>query len=254
MFTVYHLFVSHFGIPVLASVWTGTVYQILTVICSIVVQSYFVLRLHRLSGTIWLPMLLVLLTLGQIGTGLVICLRVNITRGVQSIIHPLRPLMVSWLTLEAAADLVIALSVSYFLQTRRTGVRQTDTVLRKLTIYAINTGSLTSILALVVMFAFAFYGLHFVHMMFILPLGGVYTASLLANLHSRSRLRKVLHRQGENGISIHLSRLPPRVRDKINGVAQPIEMRHSGEGAGDTQLSSADPPYLPTGIDAGQSS
>ncbi|KAF8310900.1 uncharacterized protein EI90DRAFT_3098792 [Cantharellus anzutake] len=158
-------------------------------------------------------MLLVLLTLGQIGTGLAICLRVNIARGGESIVHSMRPLMVSWLTLEAAADLVIALSVSYFLQTRRTGVLQTDTVLRKLTIYAINTGLLTSILALVVMFVFALYGLHFVHMIFILPLGGVYTASLLANLHSRSRLWKELHHQGENDFPIHLSHLSPKARE-----------------------------------------
>ncbi|KAF8314613.1 uncharacterized protein EI90DRAFT_420685 [Cantharellus anzutake] len=117
--------------------------------------------------------------------------------------------MISWLTLEALADLVIALVMSYFLNRRRTGFQQTDTVLRKLTVYSINTGLLTSALALVVMFFFAFYGFHFIHLMFFLPLGGVYTASLLANLHSRSSLWGELQ-PGEN---TNVNLLSPVVRE-----------------------------------------
>ncbi|KAF8334914.1 uncharacterized protein EI90DRAFT_3048861 [Cantharellus anzutake] len=110
--------------------------------------------------------------------------------------------MISWLTLEAVADLMIALAMSYFLHRRRTGFRQTDTVLRQLIVYAINTGLLTSVLALAVMFAFALYGFHFVHMI----------------LHSRSRLRAELH-SGKNGISIHLSHLPPKIHNQISDMA-----------------------------------
>ncbi|KAF8334912.1 uncharacterized protein EI90DRAFT_374816 [Cantharellus anzutake] len=111
---------------------------------------------------------------------------------------------------------MIAFVMSFFLNRRRTGFRQTDTMLRKLTVYSINTGLLTSALALVVMFAFAFYGFHFVHLMFILPLGGVYTASLLANLHSRSRLWGELQ-PGEN-----VNRLSPGVRNQTSAISQSV--------------------------------
>ncbi|KAF8327472.1 uncharacterized protein EI90DRAFT_3127156 [Cantharellus anzutake] len=140
---------------------------------------------------------------------------------------------------QAAADLIIAVSMSYYLQRCRTGFRQTDTVLRKLTLYAINTGLVTSVLALAVMFAFAFYGFHFIAMILILPLGGVYNASFLANLHSRSRLRKELYSGGERGISIHISRIPHRVQNKINAVAQRIEGHHSDERTDPTSSTGA---------------
>ncbi|KAF8336950.1 uncharacterized protein EI90DRAFT_89449 [Cantharellus anzutake] len=192
------------------------------------------LRLSTPSMSTWLPTLLGVLTLGQLGTGVAICVRANVTHGIESIIRPERPLLISWQTLEAMADLIIAFSMSYYLQNRRTGFRRTDTVIRKLIVYAINTGLVTSVLALVVMFAFAFYGFHFVHMLFILPLGGVYTVSLLANLHSRSILREELY--SEHGISIHVSRLPPTIQNRINSVAQRIEMHYSGEETDQTLL------------------
>ncbi|KAF8314610.1 uncharacterized protein EI90DRAFT_418906 [Cantharellus anzutake] len=212
-------FIHHFGVQSSTTVWYDTVYQISMVICSTIVQIYFVFRLYRLvSGSIWLPALLALLIPAQVGTGFTIWVKANITHGIESFVRPTRHLMISWLTLEAVADLMIAFAMSYFLHRRRTGFRQTDTVLRQLIVYAINTGLLTSVLALAVMFAFAFYGFHFVHMMFVLPLGGVYTASLLANLHSRSRLRAELH-SGKNGISIHLSHLPPKIHNQISAMA-----------------------------------
>ncbi|KAF8334913.1 uncharacterized protein EI90DRAFT_3120783 [Cantharellus anzutake] len=215
--SLYRAFIHNFDTLPSSTIWYDTFYQISTVICSTIVQLYFVLRLYRFGGSIWLPMLVALLTLGQVGTGLAIWIKANISHGLESFIRPIRYTEIPWLTLEAVADLVIAFSMSYFLQKRRTGFRQTDTVLRTLTVYAINTGLLTSILALAVMFAFVFYGFHFIHLTFIVPLAGVYTASLLANLHSRSTLRGQLH-SGENGISIHLSRLPPKIRNQISAT------------------------------------
>ncbi|KAF8314600.1 uncharacterized protein EI90DRAFT_417603 [Cantharellus anzutake] len=204
-------FIFRFSLLAKSTAWYDTVYQISATICSSVVQLYFALRLYRLSESTWLPMLITLLTLGQVGTGLAVWAEANINRGVESSILHERHLVTVWLTLEAAEDLLIAFAMTYFLQKRRTGFRLTDRVLRKLTVYAINTGLLTSVLALAVMFAFVFYGFHYIHMIFILPLGGVYTATLLANLHSRSRLREELS-CGENGISIHISHLPSKVR------------------------------------------
>ncbi|KAF8327798.1 uncharacterized protein EI90DRAFT_3067050 [Cantharellus anzutake] len=110
--------------------------------------------------------------------------------------------------------------MSLYLRRMRTGFPRTDSVVRFLTIYAVNTGLLTSLAAMAIMFAFAFYGFHFVHECFILPLGGLYTASLLANLHSRSTIRERLHRGNSVGESIHLSRLPDKVREDISRVVQ----------------------------------
>ncbi|KAF8314636.1 uncharacterized protein EI90DRAFT_423526 [Cantharellus anzutake] len=139
---VYIWIVEHAGEPVLIK-WFDTFYQLSMVICSAIVQFFFVLRLYRLSGSIWLPISLILLTLAQFGTGVVLFIQANVTHGLESVLFSKHPLTISWLTLEAVADLVIAFAMSYFLQKRRTGFRRMDTVLRKLTAYAISTGLLT---------------------------------------------------------------------------------------------------------------
>ncbi|KAF8314608.1 uncharacterized protein EI90DRAFT_3089620 [Cantharellus anzutake] len=139
----YRIQTRHFGVLPSTTVWYDTVYQISLVICSTVVQLYFAFRLYRFSGSIWLSALVVLCTLGQVGTGLAIWIKANVTHELESFIQPIRHVVITWLTLEAVADLVIAFAMSYFLQKRRTGFRPTDTVLRKLAVYAINTGLLT---------------------------------------------------------------------------------------------------------------
>ncbi|KAF8334946.1 uncharacterized protein EI90DRAFT_3049001 [Cantharellus anzutake] len=114
--------------------------------------------------------------------------------------------------------------MSYFLQKRRTGFRRMDTVLRKLTAYAISTGLLTGILALAIMLSVGFHSPQFIPMSFVFVLGGVYTTSLLANLHSRSRLWR------ENGISIELSHFPCKIPNNTIAVTQHVEGDHSDEG------------------------
>ncbi|KAF8314615.1 uncharacterized protein EI90DRAFT_421247 [Cantharellus anzutake] len=191
------------------------------VICSAIVQFFFILRLYRLSGSTWLPTSIVFLTLGQFGTGVALFVKANATHSPENVLFSKGPLAISWLTLEAVADLVIAFAMSYFLQKRRTGFRRMDTVLRKLTAYAISTGLVT--------------GPQFIPMIFIFVLGGVYTTSLLANLHSRSKLWSELRFEGDNGISIHLSRLPSRIRNNTSAVTRHVEGHHSDEGTDQAQ-------------------
>ncbi|KAF8334896.1 uncharacterized protein EI90DRAFT_3014748 [Cantharellus anzutake] len=181
-------FIFRFSLLAKSTAWYDTVYQISATICSSVVQLYFALRLYRLSESTWLPMLITLLTLGQVA----VWAEANINRGVESSILHERHLVTVWLTLEAAEDLLIAFAMTYFLQKRRTGFRLTDRVLRKLTVYAINTGLLTSVLALAVMFAvalmtfgqFVFYGFHYIHMIFILLYIVLYFLAARRCLHS----------------------------------------------------------------------
>ncbi|KAF8330300.1 uncharacterized protein EI90DRAFT_1173379 [Cantharellus anzutake] len=180
----------------------------LQVISSAIVQLYFAHRLYKFSGSPGLAVVVVILTIGQFGVGTALSVQVNLVHNLQNIFYRERPLMVSWLILEALDDLVIAFSVSYFFRRRRTGIPSTDSALRLLTTYAINSGVLTSAIAIVIMFDFALYGLHFVHFALCPSLGGIYTGSLLANLHSRKRARERLLPDGDNIPGIRLS-LPP---------------------------------------------
>ncbi|KAF8314393.1 uncharacterized protein EI90DRAFT_3022354 [Cantharellus anzutake] len=102
------------------------------------------------------------------GLALAVCLKSNLTHQIEQTVTPLRPLILSWLLIEAVVDTLIAASMWYFLSRQRTGFRETDSAITILTVYAINMGVVTTILAMTVMFAFAFYGYHLIHMAFVL--------------------------------------------------------------------------------------
>ncbi|KAF8312177.1 uncharacterized protein EI90DRAFT_729332 [Cantharellus anzutake] len=167
----YHFLIKDFGV-----IFLGTE-------CSAIVQFFFVFRLHLLSTSIWLPILIAGMTIVQFTFGLYVFIKATISQNVEVI------------------------PVCYFLRQNRTGIHLTDSVIRKLSIYALNTGAFTSILAIIGLLAFVFYGLHFATLLSTVPLGGAYITTLLANLHARSSLRRHLHSTGAKGISIHISHL-----------------------------------------------
>ncbi|KAF8330312.1 uncharacterized protein EI90DRAFT_3060221 [Cantharellus anzutake] len=211
-YVVYDAGIMKFGYLLEDTKWYHTMYPLVTTISSVTVQFYFIHRLRKLGQSEWVPLLLTIMTLAQLAMGLVICIHMNINHGIYNLIPILKPFLIAWLTIEAGSDVIIAFSMCYFLRKSCTGFRSTDSIIRVLMIYAINTGMLTTVMAMAVMFTYTFYGLHFVNLIFLLPLGGVYTASLLSNLHSRSTLQRRLRTVEEHGTSIHLSRLPPKVR------------------------------------------
>ncbi|KLO14799.1 hypothetical protein SCHPADRAFT_293354 [Schizopora paradoxa] len=90
----------------------------------------------------------------------------------------------------AAADIIIAVSLVYFLGKNRTGFEATDSLITTLMIYAINTGLLTSICASLAVICFAIMPLNFIWLSFFWCLGKLYVNSLLASLNSRMQLRE----------------------------------------------------------------
>ncbi|KAH9949721.1 hypothetical protein B0H21DRAFT_87468 [Amylocystis lapponica] len=90
-----------------------------------------------------------------------------------------------WLGCGSACDILIALSMCYFLHTSRTGIRRTDRMINKLMAYAIQTGAATSITEIICLATFTGGGFHFGHILLVFPLSGLYSTSLMANLHAR---------------------------------------------------------------------
>ncbi|TDL15906.1 hypothetical protein BD410DRAFT_902340 [Rickenella mellea] len=88
----------------------------------------------------------------------------------------------------AAADILIAVSLCYFLHKSRTGFARTDTVITMLMVYAINTGLLTSIFATLSVIFYAAMPGNFVWISFFWSLGRLYINSFLATLNSREML------------------------------------------------------------------
>ncbi|KAJ7266399.1 hypothetical protein B0H12DRAFT_1321017 [Mycena haematopus] len=89
----------------------------------------------------------------------------------------------------SAADLIIAVSLSYYLWKSRTGIKKTDSIVNMLILYAMNTGLLTGICVLIDMICFLTMPSNLVHIAFNIVVGKLYTNSLLATLNFRDTIR-----------------------------------------------------------------
>ncbi|KAM5537064.1 hypothetical protein V8D89_009210 [Ganoderma adspersum] len=101
------------------------------------------------------------------------------------------------------ADVLIAGSMCVLLARRRTGFSRTDSVVRVLMMYSINTGALTSLCALLTLLTYAAMPDNFVFMAFYFVLPKLFLNSLLATLNARRPLRET--NSGGDMVSIPLS-------------------------------------------------
>ncbi|EIW55740.1 uncharacterized protein TRAVEDRAFT_73541 [Trametes versicolor FP-101664 SS1] len=88
------------------------------------------------------------------------------------------------------ADVLIAASMCVLLAQRRTGFSRTDSIVRVLTMYSINTGALTSLCALLCLVSYATMPTNFVFIAFYFVLPKLFLNSLLATLNARRPLRE----------------------------------------------------------------
>ncbi|KAF9514790.1 hypothetical protein BS47DRAFT_842893 [Hydnum rufescens UP504] len=77
----------------------------------------------------------------------------------------------------STSDIVITICMCLLLQRRRTGFRKTDSMINRMLVYTVSTGLVTSVLSCFIL---------------VVPLGGFYSVSMLANLHSRTTLQAKL--------------------------------------------------------------
>ncbi|KAH8828989.1 hypothetical protein DL96DRAFT_1596212 [Flagelloscypha sp. PMI_526] len=193
--TTYSTFISHWGtsarnlfpnvfpVPLALSILFGA-------IPAHIVEAYFVFRLHKLVNKYWIS--IPLWTIVAACFGLVVAIvAAGLTKTLDfadSSSHIVGGVFIC----AASVDLLTAALLCWFLTTRakKVGIRmETMTVLRKLAVYSLETGALTSVVAVI-----AAITVHTsnstVYLAFFMNLSGLFTNSLLASLNSRKRIRE----------------------------------------------------------------
>ncbi|TDL19113.1 hypothetical protein BD410DRAFT_900448 [Rickenella mellea] len=102
----------------------------------------------------------------------------------------------------AVADIIIAVSMVYFLRKSRTGFARTDTLIATLMMYSINTGLLTSIVATVSVILYGTMPNNLIWIFAYWVLGKLYINSFLAMLNSRESLRELTYPTTRSAIQL----------------------------------------------------
>ncbi|KIK62648.1 hypothetical protein GYMLUDRAFT_42096 [Collybiopsis luxurians FD-317 M1] len=214
--TVYYYLVSNYGDPSTLSkvVWSLLAEVLFNGFGAFCVQSFLTWRIWKLSGTkIWITVLVILLVLAEFGCvvafGIIALLRV---KTFAELAAELKGLSITVNALAAASDVLIAGTLTLLLQGSKTGFARSDTMLNKLTLFAVNTGALTSLCAVASLISILAAPDTFIYISFFFCMGRLYTNSLLATLNAR----KMIRHAGDN---VHTT-TGPNLSFSFNSIAK----------------------------------
>jgi len=171
------------------STWSMNLQTDCNGLIGLIVECFFARRVWMMSRNIFLTGLIVVLACIHFGLGVLFTVEGFIL--VETSKFP----KLIWVTSTglgsaAAADLIIAISLCYYLTKSRTGFARTDSLITTLIVYSLTTGLITSIIACTCVVTFATMPTNYIWLGFFWLIGKCYVNSLLAALNSRDSLRE----------------------------------------------------------------
>lgn len=178
----------------------------------LIVECFFARRVWIMSGNAILTLIIVLLACVHFGLGVVFTIEEFL------LVENTRFFKLIWVTSAglgsaAAADVIIACALCYYLLKSRTGFSSTDSLIATLIAYSLTTGLITSVLALICVVTFATMPTNYIWLAFFWILGKCYVNSLLAALNSRDSLRERA-KPRLDGTFFQLSHIPHLTADQ----------------------------------------
>ncbi|KAH9476043.1 hypothetical protein JR316_0011612 [Psilocybe cubensis] len=105
-------------------------------------------------------------------------------------LEKIAPLMYLTFGVGTGSDLSLALALSWLLYSSRTGFRRTDSLIKVLTLYTVNTGMIVAIDASLGLILYIIMPNNFIFLGFYLLLSKLYVNAYLATLNAREALRQ----------------------------------------------------------------
>ncbi|KAH9849389.1 hypothetical protein C2E23DRAFT_784400 [Lenzites betulinus] len=171
-------------------VWSILAQVIVTGVSDLIVRGIFCERVWKLSNKNW-PLIMTIVTTSLVVFGGSIGFAVK-GFSLPAFVDLFEVSDILYVSLGAGvvADVLIAAAMCVLLAQRRTGFSRTDSIVRVLTLYSINTGAFTSLCALLCLVSYATMPNNFVFIAFYFVLPKLFLNSLLATLNARRPLRQ----------------------------------------------------------------
>ncbi|KIJ43420.1 hypothetical protein M422DRAFT_779791 [Sphaerobolus stellatus SS14] len=216
---VYHYTVINYAKPTALSFneWSLTIQVPVTTLVGCLAQCFFAGRIYIVGRNIYATIGVISTSLSAFGTehiffssfwvltpnliseafSIVVAQKLFATK-LTSRLHELIWAMITSLALDAACDLMIVVTLCYYLNRRRSGFKSTETLINKLIMWTINTGLLTSVVAVVDLICVVSMQDNLVYAGVFFIVSKLYANSVLASLNLRGILKSKHNHVGEN--------------------------------------------------------
>jgi len=192
-YSVYFYAIKNFANPFVIVrgkiIWTLIIQIMMGNLVGTIVKCCFAIRVWRFSKrNIYITGAIIIMILAQFALAILYCVEAFQLTSLLDVSH-LR--LVASLALSAGpmTDILIAAALCYFLRKLRTGHRKADTIVRSLSVYAINTGALTGAISSLTLILYNAQPNAFYFMASYFTLGKLYAISFLATLNTRKVVR-----------------------------------------------------------------
>ncbi|KZT25416.1 hypothetical protein NEOLEDRAFT_1133797 [Neolentinus lepideus HHB14362 ss-1] len=189
---MYFYSISNYGNPLVLIdkiVWSLVVQVEIGAFVGTIVKACFAMRVWRFSGhNIPVTGLVLVLTCAQMGTATLFTVKAFM---LDSLIHlsKLKAFGTLSLALGVTTDAVTAIALCYFLGRLKTGYSNSDSLVNSLSLYAVNTGLLTSAFSLATLILYNTMPDNFIFMGFYFVVSKMYAVSFVATLNTRRTVR-----------------------------------------------------------------
>ncbi|KAL4066318.1 hypothetical protein V8B97DRAFT_2025476 [Scleroderma yunnanense] len=169
--------------------WPYTFTPIGTATTALVTQIFLGYRIWCLSGNIVFYAIVIAMAIPSFALGMACGIKAWIIK-VLGDLPRINNLVIAWLAMQVIVDTFITVTLIIILLRSKTGYRKTDTVLNRIIHGAVRTGLFAGIFSMGDLISFLalpttnFYG------MFAIPIGRIYTNTLLDTLLARERLKE----------------------------------------------------------------
>ncbi|KAI0808397.1 hypothetical protein C8Q74DRAFT_1363765 [Fomes fomentarius] len=204
--------------------WTASGQTAVNATLIALVQLFYVLRVSALCRYPVVTVVLLLLVAACWGVSIMLVVKIILTNSVAAL-SDMKKYVALTNSLIAVTDIAISLTLVALLITSRTGGSRLKRLINRLIFYTINTGLLTSVLALLAIVTNLTKGDTLIYLILSYVGTSLYTVSMVASLNAREGLRN--HMAGASGITT-ISTLTNLSRDRNLTV---LEMQNSSGGA-----------------------
>ncbi|KAH7921677.1 hypothetical protein BV22DRAFT_1132059 [Leucogyrophana mollusca] len=195
--------VENYGNPtaLTIAVWPYTFTPIATALAALVTQVFLGYRILRLSNSKVLFGVVILLAIPSFALGMACGIKAWIIKVLVEL-PKINNIVTAWLAMQVGCDAFITATLTIILSRSRTGFRKTDTVLNRLIRGAIQTGLFAGIFSLGDLVSFLSWPDTNLYGMFAVPIGRIYTNTLLDTLLTRTELKNKMAGTYDVGSSI----------------------------------------------------
>ncbi|KAJ7482599.1 hypothetical protein FB451DRAFT_1555632 [Mycena latifolia] len=198
----WHYCVANFANPSIAPTgfWPYPFTSFTTAVLAVINQTYQAWRIYVFTQSKILVGFLVVAALATCGMGITVAIEGWNVHGIpKTKFIALQPVVEANLALQCVIDVIIAIILTIIFSRSKTSFGRTDEVLNRLIRIAIQSGFFTTVFALGTMLSFHFSPGTYMIALFTLPIGRIYTHTMMDGLITREQLRNLLANSGNSG-------------------------------------------------------